>query len=188
MQLKTQAGGEAPFNDYRDDPLWLRLASFDLDVADAAYPFSRRLAFENRWSYQFADRVIEEYKRFCYLGVTAGHPVTPSDQVDQAWHLHLLYLRNYWDVFCGEVLQTPFSHGPTEGGRAEDMKFRDWYEKTKASYRETFGTAPPDDIWPSSDIRFDRRTSFHRIETPRYLVIPNPFVAENWKSLYRALK
>ncbi len=44
--------------------------------------------------------MFDEYRRFAFLAATAGHPVTPSDAVDQAWHLHLTYSRDYWDRFC----------------------------------------------------------------------------------------
>ena len=33
---------------------------------------------------ELARRVIREYKRFTFLAMEAGHPVTPSDPVDQA--------------------------------------------------------------------------------------------------------
>lgn len=50
-----------------------------------------------------------------YLAVRANHPVTPSDEVDQAWHLHLTYSRSYWDEFCGAVLEEVVHHDPTRG-------------------------------------------------------------------------
>jgi hypothetical protein len=103
--------------------LYERLAAFEFDKADAAFPFSARLARDNGWSREYAAAVLEEYRRFLFLAVAAGHPVTPSDQVDQAWHLHLLYTRSYWDDLCGDVLQRPLHHGPTRGGTAESEKF-----------------------------------------------------------------
>src|SRR5690242_10295867 len=74
---------------YPEDPLWIRIAGFLLDDPEAKMPFSCRLARDNGWSHDYACRVIAEYKRFCYLALVAGHPVTPSEEVDQAWHLHL---------------------------------------------------------------------------------------------------
>ncbi len=58
-----------------------RVEGFQLDLPSATYPFSRRLAKENRWSREFAQRVIVEYKRYAYLSVVAGHPVSPSEAV-----------------------------------------------------------------------------------------------------------
>lgn len=175
--------------EFESDPLWRRLAAFDLDTADARFPFSRRLAFENRWSLYFTNRVIREYKRFCYLAVRAGHQVTPSDEVDQAWHLHLLYSESYWDVFCAEVLDTPLHHGPTQGGASEDEKFRTWYERTKSSYAEIFGAPPPPDIWPPSAVRFDPDMSFQRVNTAAHWLIPKrrlKTVMNVFRSAFRA--
>ena len=64
-----------------------RIMAFPLDESGVDLPFSHRLARENSWTDEFAARVIREYKRFVYLAMTANHPVTPSDAVDQAWHL-----------------------------------------------------------------------------------------------------
>ena len=65
--------------------LWARLKDFDLDNPESKLRFSDRLARENGWTEAYTLRVLEEYKRFIYLCRVAGHPVTPSDEVDQAW-------------------------------------------------------------------------------------------------------
>ena len=36
-----------------------------------------------------------------------GRHIGPSDEVDQAWHLHLVYTRSYWGEFCPNVLGKP---------------------------------------------------------------------------------
>ena len=81
-----------------------RLEACVLDDSAAAFPFSRRLARDNGWTPTCTQRVIREYKRFAFLAIAAGHLVTPSDPVDQAWHLHLIYTKSYGKHFCGEVL------------------------------------------------------------------------------------
>jgi hypothetical protein len=159
---------------YLGDPLWLRLKDFSPDDPASKLPFSQRLARENGWSRHYASRVIKEYKRFCYLAMTAGHSVSPSDEVDQAWHLHLLYTENYWDDFCGRVLGRKFHHGPTRGGADESAKHYDWYEATLASYRRTFGLPPPGDIWPAAEARFAKPQAFRRVDTASYWLVPKP--------------
>ena len=138
------------------DPRWQALEGYAIGPADAALSFTARLARENRWSAEFAERVIGEYKRFCFLAVTAGHEVTPSDAVDQAWHLHLTYSRDYWERFCPEVLGMPLHHGPTAGGVAERDRYFEQYAQTLKSYEAAFGEAPPRDIWPAAQRRFGR--------------------------------
>jgi len=138
-----------------DHPIWRALQIYEIGPPDAALTFPARLARENRWSEAFAERVIEEYKRFCFLAVTAGHEVTPSDAVDQAWHLHLTYSRDYWLRFCPEVLGRDLHHGPTAGGGAEQARYFEQYARTLQSYEAAFGPAPVD-IWPSARQRFER--------------------------------
>lgn len=151
--------------------LWNRIEGFSFDEPDAAFRFSDRLAQENGWSREFTLRVIDEYKRFLFLGVTAGHPVTPSDAVDQAWHLHMTFTRSYWDDLCGTVLRRAFHHGPTRGGTSEREKFHDWYARTLQSYESTFGTPPPADLWPSPAERF-RPARFERVDRCTHWIIP----------------
>lgn len=136
------------------DELWHRIAAHHIGPPDASLTFEARLARENRWSLAHAERVIGEYKRFCYLALTAGHEVTPSDAVDQAWHLHLTYSRDYWQTFCADVLQADLHHGPTAGGPAERARFYHQYAATLAAYEAAFGEAPPADVWPPAHRRF----------------------------------
>lgn len=164
-----------PATSHRTAPpadLWTRLEAFDLDATGASLPFSQRLARDNGWSPAFARRVVLEYKRFLYLAATCGHPVTPSDEVDQAWHLHLVYTRSYWDELCGQVLGFALHHGPTKGGAAEGHKFEDWYALTLASYHAAFGTLPPPDVWPPAAQRFGDAPYFRRVNLRRHWLLP----------------
>jgi len=65
---------------------WDRLSTYAFDDPDHQLNFTDRLARENDWPKEYATRTIDEYRRFCWLAVHAGHPVTPSDAVDQVWH------------------------------------------------------------------------------------------------------
>src|SRR5437016_5285582 len=97
--------------------LYERIKAFRFDEGEAAFPFVSRLARDNGWSGAHTARVITEYRKFVFLAMVAGHPVSPSDQVDQAWHLHLLYTRSYWDRFCRQTLGRLLQHEPTKGGK-----------------------------------------------------------------------
>jgi len=163
-----------------EEALWQRLNGFKLDIEGSSAPFSKRLAKENRWQSEFAGRVIEEYKRYCFLAVAAGHPVSPSDAVDQVWHLHLLYTENYWKGFCGEILRMPFHHGPSKGGRAEHNKFEDWYRRTLESYERFFGCKPPEDIWPDPVTKSALRHDFVRVNQVSHWVVPKPNPKHAW--------
>jgi uncharacterized protein (TIGR04222 family) len=154
-----------------------RVEDFEIDPGLKDFTFAARLARENRWSLPFAERVILEYKRFCILAVHSGHPVTPSEQVDQAWHLHLTYTRSYWDRFCGSVLGRPLHHDPTAGGVAEGRKFEDWYAKTLASYQRLFNQRPPVDIWPAPEKRFAPSNDWKWYNAGQHWLMPRPSAA-----------
>lgn len=151
--------------------LWQKLKYFEMDNVKSALPFSERLARDNGWTLDFALRAVDEYKKFLLLAATLPHPVTPSDEVDQVWHLHLLYTRSYWDELCRQILRKPLHHSPTCGGNAERSKFNDWYNYTLTSYQTTFGHAPPKDIWPPAEIRF-RFINFMRVNADTHFIIP----------------
>lgn len=130
------------------DPLYQQLKDFPFDALVAKRPMSARLRSENGWSAETTDRAIEEYRRFLYLAIRAGHPVSPSVPVDQVWHTHLIYTRSYWDELCGKVLMRPLHHEPSQGGAEEATKYAQWYRKTLKSYRDHFLEEPPTDLWP----------------------------------------
>ena len=157
-----------------DESLLHAIAAHDFNTGPATLTFEARLARENAWTAEFTADAIAQYRRFVYLAAQAGHPVTPSDTVDQVWHLHLCYTRNYWDVLCTQVLRQPLHHGPTQGGQAETAKYTDWYAKTIESYRAHFGEEPPADIWPDPASRFDGPASFKRVDSCTHWVIPKP--------------
>ncbi len=136
-----------------DHPVWNALSRYKIGPDDAALSFSQRLARENGWSADHSERVIAEYKRFAFLAATVVYPVTPSDAVDQAWHLHLTYTRDYWEHFCPNVLGRPLHHGPTAGGTAEQVRYFDQYADTLKSYEAAFGENAPTDIWPKASKR-----------------------------------
>jgi uncharacterized protein (TIGR04222 family) len=157
------------------EQLWQRLVAFQFDDPAAALTFTQRLARENGWSVGFADQIVDEYRRFLFLAMTAGHEVTPSDEVDQAWHLHLTFSRSYWQELCAETLGTPLHHGPTRGGKSDGSKYRLLYEQTLQSYRETFREEPPVDIWPGIGERFANPARFVRVDRAKSWVIPKPW-------------
>jgi hypothetical protein len=154
-----------------DDPLWQRISASPIGPAETALTFAAKLARENGWTAPYAARVIEEYRRFCYLGMTAGHEVTPSDAVDQCWHLHLTYTRDYWERFCPEVLGCAFHHGPTAGGPIELGRHFGRYAATLRSYETTFSSPPPD-IWPPAQVTLLTAARARRVNPAEVIVIP----------------
>lgn len=151
-----------------------RILAHQFDDPDVELPFSVRLAHENGWTEEFALRVVDEYRRFVYLACTGREEVTPSDEVDQAWHLHLAYSRDYWLKFCPDVLQQDLHHGPTAGGEVENDRYKANYLRTLNLYNEEFGEKPPIDIWPPAQIRFEYAAGNVRVNRKLFRISPNP--------------
>jgi hypothetical protein len=159
-----------------DHPVWAALSPYTIGPTDAALPFVTRLARDNGWSDPHAARVIEEYKRFCFLATTVDHPVTPSDAVDQAWHLHLTYSRDYWERFCPEILGRPLHHGPTAGGADEQHRYFEQYAETLKSYELAFGVPAPADLWPDAAWRLIEDPKARRVHPRDAVIIPRTAV------------
>ncbi len=154
--------------------LWQRVHDFQIDRSGVEFPFSARLARENGWSRDKALAAIGEYKRFIYLICVSPSPLTPSEAVDQVWHLHLVYTRSYWAAFCSGVLGRQIHHEPTAGGEHQAVRFREQYAQTCALYEAEFGCAPPAEFWPSVADRFAAAPRLQWTDRRRYWVVPKP--------------
>jgi hypothetical protein len=159
--------------------LFDKINSLQLDECEIAFPFSKRLARENGWSHTYSKRVIDEYKKFIFLAIHSGHLVAPSDQVDQAWHLHLTYTKSYWEDLCESILNKKLHHHPTKGGNKERLKFTDFYNRTLESYQLFFTALPPTDIWPPVSQRFNEAIHFKRVNTKQVWLLPKPKLPVN---------
>ena len=146
--------------------LYQQICAYELDDPSHEIGFLDHLIRANGWSRPFGLRAIEEYRKFVFLALVADHQVTPSDQVDQVWHLHLLFSEAYWNDFCPQVLGRPLHHHPAKGGQAERNRFHELYRATIRSYRQHFGE-PPADLWPPVDVRFGRDLQMQRCRVRR---------------------
>jgi hypothetical protein len=153
--------------------LFEKIQAFELDDDSASFKFSERLARENGWNKTYTQRVIDEYKKFIFLCCFTDTGVTPSDPVDQAWHLHLSYTKSYWIDLCQNTLGQQIHHNPTKGGTNEREKFKSFYETSDSLYKEKFGILPPDDICHNSQKRFSE-INFQRVNLHKNWVIPKP--------------
>lgn len=153
--------------------LWQKIQAFELDEPGVDFKFSDRLARENGWTKTYAKRVIEEYKKFIFLCCVSKQGVTPSDPVDQAWHLHLTFTRSYWIDLCQDIVGKQIHHNPTKGGKLEAAKFDGFYTSSHKLYADKFGMQPPADIWQDNHTRFSD-INFQRVNMGRYWLIRKP--------------
>lgn len=156
-------------NDIKD-----KILLFEIDEKANDLSFVDRLAIENNWSFKYAAACFDEYKKFIYLSCISESPITPSDEVDQVWHLHLSYTKSYWQILCKQVLNKELHHCPTQGGQAEDEKYKRQYKHTLALYEKVFDHKAPSTIWPSPQKRFQSINNFFRINSSDYWLVKKP--------------
>ncbi|MEM9300389.1 MAG: hypothetical protein AAGA64_18680 [Bacteroidota bacterium] len=153
--------------------LWKKILNFELDDEDSDFTFSQRLARDNKWSHEFSKSVILEYKKFIYLCCVGSGEITPSDSVDQAWHLHLTYTRSYWVDMCKNTLGMNVHHNPTKGGDNERKRYSNDYDALHGAYLREFEVEPSKVIWPGNEERFSN-VNFKRINLSDYWLLRKP--------------
>lgn len=118
------------------------------------HAFAHKIARKHGWKTGFALRVLNEYKKFIFLGLVSDFQVTPSRIIDVAWHEHILFSKAYRE-FCEQVIQQPFDHYP-ELVPMEDQtgRFSAQYLDTLALYKKELDQDPPADIWGNT--KFDQ--------------------------------
>lgn len=129
-----------------------REAAIKMDNISFGSEFVNILAWEQRIDVEEAIRWIIEYKKFIFLifAFYADRIMSPSEIVDQVWHLHMQFVEDFQRDVCSINV---IHHFPSKGGSAETVKYTNLYAETLETYNKFFGI-PNGKIWPSSDARF----------------------------------
>jgi len=135
----------------------------NISIDNNSNSFIERVAKENIWPIPYTIRVIEEYKKFIWLA--SKYDVSPSYEIDQVWHTHLLYTKDYKKM-CDEVLNVEIHHNPFSKTQ-EKMLGKDLYKQTKQHYRLIFGYEPPEDIWTVW-----KNSNYVKIDINNHWVVP----------------
>lgn len=142
--------------------------------------FVNRVSRENMWTRDYTLRVIEEYKKFLCLGTV--EEVAPSREIDQVWHTHILYTKDYKDV-CENILNVKmFHHNPKSEADKGDIS-KDVYQSTKESYYRVFKQLPDPSIWTDW-----KDADYVYINTKEYTIIKNASISVLFKLLLKKLK
>jgi hypothetical protein len=94
---------------------------------------------------EFADAILREAKRMLLLRCIRKHPVTPSIEIDDAWHEMILFTR-FYQSFC-KFLGGGFLHHDPEPETPVEDDGTPLYDLTRQWYREEFGSAPDERYW-----------------------------------------
>lgn len=142
--------------------------------------FINRVSRENMWTKDYTLRVIEEYKKFLCLGTI--EEVAPSREIDQVWHTHILYTKDYIDV-CKNILNVNiFHHNPKSEADKGDIS-KDPYKSTKELYYMVFKQLPDSSIWTDW-----KETDYVYINTKEYTIIKNANIPVLFNLLLKKLK
>lgn len=171
VQFKIDFQSDEPVWTQARQDLWRRIEQHDFEP-DTPLNFTRRLARDHGWSLADARAAVDAYRRFCFLAVVSPTPVTPSAIVDEVWHQHLIYSRDYWATWCRETLQAPLHHDPTPGGPEAQTIYRRQYAETLALHERLFGPPRPE-LWPATHLRF-AASRYHVTDRDRWYIVPKP--------------
>lgn len=120
--------------------LWQNVENFELSSPFDEFGFITRLEYENNWTIGFAEKAVQEYKKFMFLAAVSDEMVSPSEIVDTVWHLHLIYSESYKE-FC-RILGKNIEHKPSTHNRKEKDKYAKAYQYTLQQYQLHFGKQP----------------------------------------------
>ena len=97
----------------------------------------------------YAEGIVREAKRMLYLSQVSGQPVTPSVEIDDAWHEMILFTKFYHE-FCAFIGTDYIHHTPTgddesegEGSGGGEMSV---YDQTIENYRR-YIAEPDEKYW-----------------------------------------
>ena len=93
---------------------------------------SRVMKKNPEWSDRKIDSLINEYKKFLYICAKCDEEQTPSKEVDEIWHEHILFTKEYekWCDFLGKKIH----HNPEKVG--ETKSFHGIFEETQKKMKE----------------------------------------------------
>lgn len=100
---------------------------------------------KTKWDRATTIKVMEEYRKFLYLSAI-NESVVPSEMVDEVWHEHILFTKDYferWPKILGKTLH----HNPAVKG--EKNTYNKDYTTTLTSYKKEFGSSSDtNEYWP----------------------------------------
>mmetsp|Transcript_10629 Transcript_10629/g.12098 ORF Transcript_10629/g.12098 Transcript_10629/m.12098 type:complete len:453 (-) Transcript_10629:480-1838(-) len=133
--------------------------------------FLDNLMMEQLLDANTANKWLLEYRKYLVLAHLTDNMISPSEQVDQVWHLHMTYTQHYKATYQ-TLIERDFKHSPSSGGSSEGKKFEKIYEDTLDFYKQVFMTDAPPDVWETTQQRFEMKNfEFRNINLYRLAVL-----------------
>ena len=119
--------------------LWQKIEEYKL-------PFGEDyLEYKMKWQRAYCNLALSEYRRFAFLALISDSEITPSEPIDEVWHLHILHTQDY--ARFGTACQRFLHHWP--GMPTNRPQWNKQYERTRELYRQVFGYEAPQAFWPT---------------------------------------
>lgn len=113
----------------------------DVDAYEVPGMLIPRLVKNHGYSEEYAAGLVKEAKRMLYLSASQKAFVSPSVQIDDAWHEMLLFTRWYqkYADYIGAFIHHDPTPGKPDGGKA--------YERTRNLYKDAFNEEADRAYW-----------------------------------------
>ena len=95
---------------------------------------------------EYAEAILREAKRMLLLRCIRKHPVTPSVEIDDAWHEMILFTR-FYQTFCDFLGGGFLHHDPDVETPVEKSSGEKLYDLTQRWYEEEFKIKPDQKYW-----------------------------------------
>lgn len=125
------------------EDLQKKLDNYDLSVVRDKFALEFRLNEATAAAYE------REFKKMVLLRVTQKVKYGIKGQVDDFWHMFILYTELYHD-FCNDLLGRYMHHRPTISSEPSTPAESLAYVRLLVDYFRFFKKQPPKDIWPFS--------------------------------------
>jgi len=119
-----------------------------------------RVMKEKRWTRRMGEIAAGFYKNFLYLSKKySQHALTPTQQIDEIWHAHILYTQDYHEA-CNKIFGYYLHHRPfhkEEGGEPSEetgIKF------LQELHEKEFGTSIYDAVYSLKDLQLFIRKAY----------------------------
>lgn len=114
-------------------------ALISIDLIEAA---RRSDSFPAEWPADKVQRACDRYHRFLLLAAKyPDHPLAPTRDIDEMWHIHMLHPRAYYDDcmrLCGRILDHDGGFGKAE---EEVPTLQATFEHTSQLWETEYGEA-----------------------------------------------
>lgn len=113
-----------------------------IDNLDLSYIVKKMCSphyFLPRWPEPLAQQCCQLYKNFLYIKCkNRGVAVVPTRDIDEFWHNHILYTRQYNDD-CLAIFGHYLHHDPADPDEDDMGELRELFMVTKSLYEQEFG-------------------------------------------------